>query len=180
MTPASLLLKIYYERLHERMAERRSHLLLRIDELLADELRTRGFGDMDAEKIAAYRDACEAFLDERLEMYNPIGVQYTFSGVPSQLAEELDFHLNWYDSRSEFTDLVAAARSLTAQGASDGVLNGLADELIRRVGAFPDRSILAGYDAGPALQKLPDYIVARGIEEVICGRDPANERDCMR
>lgn len=172
MTPASLLLKVYYERLHERMAARRSHLLLRIDELLANELRTRGFGDMDAEKVAAYRDAGEAFLDERLEMYNPIGVQYTFGGVPSHLAEELEFQLNWYDSRSEFTDLVAAARSLTVQGTSDDALNGLADELIRRVGAFPDRSIIAGYCAGPALQKLPDYIVARGIEEIICRRDP--------
>lgn len=172
MTPASLLLKVYYERLHERMAERRSHLLLRIDELLANELKTPGFGDMDAEKVAAYREACEAFLDERLEMYNPIGVQYTFGSVPSHLAAELELQLNWYDSRAEFADLVAAARTLVAEEVPDDVMSGLADELIRRAGAFPDRSIIAGYCAEPALQRLPDYIVARGIEEIICRRDP--------
>ena len=43
----------------------------------------------------------------------------------------------------------------------------LADELIRLVGAFPDKSIISGYEAGPALKKLPDYVVARVIEEII-------------
>lgn len=174
MTPASLLLKVYYERLHERMEMRRSQLLRRVDELLADEIERRGAGDMDAERFAAYREACEAFVDERLEMYNPIGVQYTFGDVPSHLAAELEFQLNWFDSRAEFQDLVAVARSLTVEGLSDDVMNDRADELIRRAGAFPDRSILAGYRAEPTLQKLPDYIVACGIEEIVCGRDPTD------
>ncbi len=173
MTPASLLLKVYYERLHERMAERRSQLLLRIDDLLADELTTRGFGVIDAEKTAAYREACEAFLDERLEMYNPIGVQYTFGNVPSHLAAELELQLNWYDSRDEFRDLLAAARSLAADGASDEALSDLAENLICRAGAFPNRSVIAGYRAEPTLQKLPDYVVARGIEEIVCRRNMA-------
>jgi hypothetical protein len=173
MTPASLLLKVYYERLHERMAERRSQLLLRIDELLAEELAIRKWGDLEAEKAAAYRDACEAFLDERLEMYNPIGVQYTFGDTPSHLAAELELQLNWYDSRVEFMDLVAAARLLVVKGGPDEALDNLAEELIRRAGAFPDRSIIAGYGADPTLLKLPDYIVACGIEEIVCRRDMA-------
>jgi DNA-binding Lrp family transcriptional regulator len=172
MSSASLLLKIYYERLHERMEMRRSQLLRRIDELLAEEIQRRGPGDMDAEKLAAYREACVAFVDERLEMYNPIGVQYTFGNVPSRMAAELEFQLNWFDSRAEFQDLVALARSLAASGVSDDAMSDLADELIRRAGAFPDRSIVAGYRAEPTLQKLPDYIVACGIEEIVCGRDP--------
>jgi len=172
MTPASLLLKVYYERLHERMEMRRSHLLLRIDELLAEEIAAQGFGEMDAEKFAAYREACEAFVDERLEMYNPIGVQYTFGPAPSALAAELEFQLNWYDSRAEFQDLVATAHSLAAEGISDEMMSDLAEELIHRAGAFPDRSIIAGYHAEPTLQKLPDYVVACGIEETVCGRAP--------
>ena len=43
----------------------------------------------------------------------------------------------------------------------------LAEELIGKVGAFPDKSIIAGYEAKPALQKLPDYIVAGAIEQLI-------------
>jgi len=167
MTSASLLLKVYYERLHDRMEACRSELLLRIDALLAEEIETQDFGDMDAEKVAAYHEASKAFVDERLEMYNPIGVQYTFGDAPSQLAAELEFQLNWYDSRVEFKDLVAEARSLVAEGAPDDALSSLAKELIRRVGAFPDRSIIAGYRAEPTLQKLADYVVARGIEDII-------------
>lgn len=171
MIPGSLLLKAYYERLHERMETRRSQLMRRIDELLMEEIDRRGFPVADAEKLAAYREACEAFVDERLEMYNPIGVQYTFGDAPSHLAAELEFQLNWYDSRAEFEDLVAAARSLARTGQSDDALGDLADDLIARFGAFPDRSIVAGYCEEPALQKLPDYLVACGIEEVVCGRE---------
>lgn len=172
MTPASLLLKVYYERLHERMEVQRSQLLARIDELLAEETHARGFGDMDREKLSAYRETCVAFVDERLETYNPIGIQYTFGSASSGLAAALEFELNWYNSRREFDELVAMARSLAEEGVSDEVLGDRADELIRRAGAFPDRSILSGYHAEPTLQKLPDYIVARVIEEIICDRDP--------
>ncbi len=61
---------------------------------------------------------------------------------------------------------------LVAKGVSDEALSGLAEELIRRAGAFPNRSIIAGYGVEPTLQKLPDYIVACGIEEIVCRRDP--------
>jgi hypothetical protein len=170
MTPAQLVLKAYYERLYDRMAARRADLLSRMEELLPAEVQKRGFPDMDEEKLTAYREACVAFVDERLEAYNPIGIQYTFGPVSSRLAAELEFELNWYNSRPEFADLVAAARSLAGTGVPDDTLPSLADELIRQVGAFPDRSILETYAAEPALQKLPDYIVACVIEEIICHR----------
>ncbi len=170
MNPARVLLKAYYELLYERMAEERPHLVARVDELLPAEVARQGFGDMEADRLTAYREACVAFIDERLETYNPIGIQYTFGPTPSRLAAELEFELNWYNSRREFTDLVAVARSLAGAEVSDETLPGLADELIRRVGAFPDRSILETYAVEPALQKLPDYIVACIIEEIICHR----------
>jgi hypothetical protein len=170
MNPAQLLLKAYYERLHERLKARRERLITRIDELLPAEVTKRGFGDMDAERLAAYREACIAFIDERLETYNPIGIQYTFGPAPSHLAAELEFQLNWYNSRPEFADLVAAARTLAGADPPDEMLPDLADELIARAGAFPDRSILTTYAEGPTLQKLPDYLVACAIEEIVCVR----------
>ncbi len=173
MTPTSVLLRMYYERLYERMAGARDRLIRRIEEWLPVEIDRRGFGDVEAEKLEAYRDACIAFIDERLESYNPIGIQYTFARAPSQLAAELEFELNWYHSRAEFADLVAATRALAGAAVSDDALPPLADELIARVGAFPDRSIIAAYHAEPALQKLPDYLVACAIEEIICGREPS-------
>jgi hypothetical protein len=170
MNSARLLLKAYYELLYDRMAEERPRLVARVDELLPAEVARQGFRDLDADRLAAYQEACIAFIDERLETYNPIGIQYTFGPVPSRLAAELEFELNWYNSRREFADLVAAARSLAGSDIPEGALPGLADELVRQVGAFPDRSILETYAAEPALQKLPDYIVASIIEEIICHR----------
>ncbi len=171
MTSASLVLKVYYERLYELMEARRPEMLSRVDELLSAEVARQRFGDMGADKLAAYREACVAFIDERLESYNPIGVQYTFGTAPSRMAAELEFELNWYNSRPEFADLVATARSLAGESVSDDMLETLAGELIGRAGAFPDRSIIQAYAAEPALQKLPDYVVACVIEEIVCGRD---------
>jgi hypothetical protein len=156
------------------MVAHRPRLLSRIDDLLEAEFERRGFGDLDAERLAAYREACAAFIDERIESYNPIGIQYTFhrDASRSRTAAELEFELSWYNSRREFADLVATARSLTAPTVSDEELPELAAELIRGSGAWPDRSIIAAYRAEPALQKLPDYIVACVVEGIICGRDP--------
>lgn len=171
MTSASLVLKVYYERLYELMEARRPAMLSRIDDLLPAEAARQGFRNMEGDKLAAYREACIAFIDERLESYNPIGIQYTFGRAPSRMAAELEFELNWYNSRPEFADLVATARSLAGESVSDDMLEMLAGELIRLAGAFPDRSILETYAAEPALQKLPDYVVACVIEEIVCGRD---------
>jgi len=173
MSPAGLLLKAYYERLYERMQAGRERLLSRIDELPAEVAR-QDFGDMDPGRMDAYREACVAFIDERLESYNPIGIQYTFDRASSREAAELEFQLNWYNSRPEFADLVMAARSLAGSGVPDEKLPDLAKDLIRQVGAYPDRSIMEAYTAEPALQKLPDYIVACAIEEIICRRKPTD------
>jgi len=167
--PASLVLKAYYERLYELMEARRADLLSRMDDLLAVESARQGFHDMSGEKLAAYRDACIAFIDERLESYNPVGIQYTFDRSTSRTAAELEFQLNWYNSRAEFAELVAMAQSLAARVPSDDLLPEAVEDLIRRAGAFPDRSIIEAYHAAPALQKLPDYIVACIIEEIVCG-----------
>ncbi len=170
MNPGGLLLKAYYERLHERMQEGRDRLIVRVGELLPVEVARQDFGDMDADRLDAYREACVAFIDERLESYNPIGIQYTFDRSSSRTAAELEFELNWYNSRPEFAQLVATARSLAGPAVSDEELPALADELIRQVGAYPDQSILDGYVAEPTLQKLPDYLVACAIEDLICHR----------
>jgi hypothetical protein len=172
MNPTRVILKAYYERLYERLESGRARVVARIDALVPAEIERRRFGPMDPEKVQAYREACYAFVDERLEMYNPIGIQYTFDRHGSRQAAELEFQLNWYNSRPEFETLVTAARSLAADGTSDEVLEDLADALIRQVGAFPDQSIIAGYLEQPSRQKLPDFIVACAIEQVVCERDP--------
>ena len=171
MSSTTLLLKAYYERLYERMEASRARLVARIDQLLPAEIETRGFGPMPPEKVQAYREACLAFVVERIEMYNPIGIQYMFDRRTTKQAAELEFQLNWYDSRLEFEELVAAARTLAGPEVPDEVLPDLAGRLIRQVGAFPDRSIITGYAEKPTLQKLPDFIVSTAIEQVICERE---------
>jgi predicted dinucleotide-utilizing enzyme len=79
----------------------------------------------------------------------------------------LELQLNWYDSRAEFEALVEAARSKAETEVTEERLQSLAEELIKEVGAFPDNSIISIYEAKPGLNKLPDYIVARTIEEII-------------
>lgn len=167
MSETSILLKAYYEALHERLQARKELLARRIDELLAVEIAARAFGDFGQEKYAAYKDACLAFVDERIEAYNPIGIQYLYDRDRAASAFELELQLDWYDSRAEFAALVEAAREKAETDAPESRLRWLAEKLIEQVGAFPDRSIIAAYEAGPALQKLPDYIVARTIEEFI-------------
>jgi len=87
--------------------------------------------------------------------------------VRSAEAFELELQLDWYDSRAEFDALLEAARQKTRAEVGEQQLRTLANELVRERGAFPDRSIISAYEAEPALQKLPDYILARAIEETI-------------
>jgi len=119
------------------------------------------------EKYAAYRDACLVFLDERLETYNPIGIQYTFGRIRAHEAIQLELQLDWYDSTEEFEALMKVIHGKVTEGMTEEEMWQLAGELIREVGAFPDTSIMSAYEAEPALSKLPDYVVARAIEEII-------------
>lgn len=167
MNEVNLLLNAYYENLYELLEAKKGFLATRIEQLLAEEIANRGFENFNEDKFIAYHDVCLAFVDERIETYNPIGFQYTFDRIRSQEAIELELQLNWYDSRAEFETLVQTARSKAETAEAELSLQLLADELIRQVGAFPDISIISAYEAEPALGKLPDYIVARAIEEVV-------------
>ena len=164
-----VVLRAYYEQLYEKLEAAQARLDPLVDELLPAEIERQRFGPLTAEKVQAYREAVWAFIGERLEMYNPIGIQYTFSGPTTARAAELEFQLNWYDSRQEFQELIVAAQALAGDNASDEQLPELAEELIRQVGAYPDRSIIAAYAVKPTLQRLPDFIVASAIEQVLCG-----------
>jgi len=167
MNETGILLKAYYEALYERLEERKELLARKAGQLLTEEIATRGFEDFGENKYSAYRDACVAFIDERIELYNPIGIQYLYGRSRAKDAFELQVQLDWYDSRDEFAALVQAARGKAQAGVPEEALRLLAEELIGQVGAFPDKSIISAYEARPGLQKLPDYIVARTIEESI-------------
>jgi hypothetical protein len=167
MNETKLLLNAYYEVLYERLEANKNILSARIEQLLDEEIAGRGFENFDGDKFTAYRDVCIAFIDERIETYNPVGIQYTFDHIRTREAAELELQLDWYDSRAEFEALVKAARSKAETSLTEENLRLLVDELIRDFGAFPNRSIISAYQVGPALSKLPDYIVALTIEEII-------------
>ena len=167
MIQTSLILKAYYEALYDRLEANKELLSKRIEELLSEGIEVYGYEDFDEEKYTAYRDACLAFVDERIEAYNPIGIQYVFDRNRVKEAFELELQLDWYDARVEFEALVEAAQKKAQAEVAESKLRLLAEELIEEVGAFPDKSIITTYEAGPALRKLPDYIVAKTIEEVI-------------
>ena len=78
MNETRVLLQAYYEVLYERLEARRPLLTAKVDELLAAEVDAQGYEDFNGEKYAAYKDACLAFVDERIEAYNPVGLQYLF------------------------------------------------------------------------------------------------------
>ena len=167
MNETKLLLNAYFEALYELLEAKKDLLVIKIEQLLRAETEKQWRGDFDEEKYAAYRDACLAFVDERIETYNPIGIQYTFERVRAREAIELELQLNWYDSRAEFEALTKAVSRKVEVGAEDERMQELADELIKEIGAFPDTSIITTYEAKPGLGKLPDYVVARAIEGII-------------
>ena len=167
MNPTSLLLKAYYEALYELLEAHKDALAGRINVVLAEEVQSGGYEDFDDEKFTAYSEACQAFIDERIEMYNPFGIQYLYDSGRAKETFELELQLNWYDSRAEFESLVEAARNKAELMTTQEDFKPSATELMKEVGAFPDKSIISAYQARPALNKLPDYVVARIIEEII-------------
>jgi len=167
MSETSVLLKAYYEALYEKLEAQKEILSAKIDEFLAEEIKKRRFEGFNDEKYKAYRDACLAFIDERIEAYNPIGIQYLYDRRSSNILVELELQLNWYDSTNEFHSLLEIVRGKACEDLTDEQLRMLAEEIISEVGVFPDKSIISAYEKKPGLNKLPDYIVARTIEEVI-------------
>jgi len=167
MKQTNLLLNAYYEALYERLENGKTLLTEKIEKLLPEEIQNLGLAPLNREKYDAYRDACLAFLDERIEMYNPVGFQYTFDNIASPLAAELELHLNWYDAQAEFETLIEMVRAKTQEQMTDEKMSILADELIKQFGAFPDNSIISAYRASQAPEKLPDYVLALAIEDII-------------
>lgn len=167
MNETNVILRAYYEALYDRLTAEKDIMSTIIEKLLEEEIAIRGFEDFNEEKYAAYLEACMAFLDERIEAYNPIGIQYIYDRCNAEEVIELELQLNWYDSRNEFRALVESARSKAVKVMNDNELRSLAEELIVELGAFPDKSIMFAYESKPGLNKLPDYVVAKAIEEVI-------------
>jgi len=166
MSLTPVLLKAYYELLYDRLESILDPVRQRIPTLLHEEIQRRWAG-LPPEKQQAYHEAALAFLVERLEMYNPIGVQYLFDRGDPRDAFELEMSLNWYDPRPEYRRLVQTAHEIASRADNPDQLNILARELLHACDAYPDRSIIRAYEADPALNKLPDYLVARAIEEFL-------------
>ena len=167
MNEARLLMQAYWEALYERLEGAVDLLGSRMEQLLVEEIDKQSFGEFDDEKLAAYLEACAAFVEERLEGYNPVGMGYLFDQSRTREAFEMELILDWYDSRGEYAALVKAVREKARVGMSDEVLRERASQLIKERGAYPDQSIIAAYESGPEPNKLPDYVVARAIEEQI-------------
>jgi len=91
MNETKVLLQAYYETLYDRLEARKPLISTTIGEILAEEVARRRPEGFDAEKYAAYREACLAFLDERMEAYNPTGLQYLFDREVAKGAFEHDF-----------------------------------------------------------------------------------------
>ena len=167
MVQTNLLLKCYYETLYEFLESQKNTIANRIRSVLAEQVKAGGYKDFYKETFDAYEEACMAFIEERIELFNPIGIQYMYGKERRDEAFKLEMQLDWYDSRKEFQELVEAARKKADFINSDYELQEKAKELIKVVGAFPDKSIIAGYRAKPELKKLPDYVIALVIEENI-------------
>ena len=169
MNDSTILLRTYYETLYDRLSPLKEQVVERIDQLLSAEMEKRYAGVLNQEKYDTYLDTCVAFWDERIESYNPTGIQYLFDNVNSKEAQELELQLSWHDSRKDFNELVELVRRKTEPDMTDERMREIVDDIIREVGAYPDQSIVDAYLDKPSLEKVPDYILARAIEEVVRG-----------
>ncbi|MBP8605357.1 MAG: hypothetical protein KBI46_05900 [Phycisphaerae bacterium] len=166
-----MLLKAYYELLYERLKPQQDACCRRMRIRLTEQVQTHFADQIGQEQYAAYLEAGMAFFDERLEAYNPIGMQYLFDRQQRRTALELQQQLDWYDSRREFHNLLTLVRQKAQSPMTDQHMQAAAAQIIQQAGAFPDQSILEGYRDCPALEKLPDYILAMAIEDLL-GRSP--------
>ena len=167
MSQTNILLQCYYETLHDLLVENKNILINMIKNTLNDAVQAAGFAKLTRDAYEAYWEACLAFIEERIETYNPIGIQYTYSKERREEAFELEMQLDWYDCRKEHKELLEAAYKKAEFMTSDESMEEKARELIHEAGAYPDKSIIEGFRAKPALNKLPDYVVALIIEESI-------------
>jgi len=167
MLDPPILLNAYWERLYARIAEHRDPLSRRAGHLLSDEAGSRGFPGLTVDRLAALTEVAQAFLDERIEMYNPLGIQFRMDGRGLRDAAELEMRLAWYDGRGEYARLRNAVIEKAGSPLAGKRLQELADELIADLGAYPDRSIIRDFRKAPSAEKLPDYAVSVAIEEFL-------------
>jgi hypothetical protein len=173
MSDVELLLRSYWELLHERILADRDRVLAAAEEYLRRETHLRAYpGLREPDGFEAYLEAAEAFIDERIEAYNPVGVQYLFDRQRRSRAGELGFALDWYGGRHEYARLRDAAAEIVESGFDSDSPSEAAARLIHRCGAYPDESIISAYDADPAPHKLADYIVAMAIESLLKAAPP--------
>jgi len=172
MNPTRVVLNAYFERLCDLLEGAKPRTDERLKKLLNDEIDERNYHIAEAEKFTAYLEAAAAFFDERLESYNPIGIQWTMPTPTAEEAFQIESILDWYDSRPEFDTLCRTARRKARRfepgsEESDRLLQKLADELINECGAYPNKTIIQTYQTQPQLNHLPDYIVSCLIEKII-------------
>ncbi len=167
MKPTTILMHAYFEALHERLESARGQITADIEAMLPGMAETFPQAGLDIEKLDAYKEAALDFLEERIETYNPVGIQFLFHQPRSKEAFQLELQLNWYDSSEEFKQLADTVFRMAHNGVDDDRLGELTDFLINQHGAFPDRSIIRAYESAPALHKLPDYLLARALERAL-------------
>ncbi len=145
MSRSKLLLNAYFEALYNILLDWESSIISAIDRFLPLEFAKLDStaADGNTEKLTAYRDAAIAFVDERIEMYNPIGLQYTFDNPPAadQFAKQLELQINWFDSTNEFNILLEEITEIETAGFDEEKLPQLANQLIGKFGTFPTKPL---------------------------------------
>jgi hypothetical protein len=171
MNQSRIVMNAYIETLYERLNVQKIVCIQQMRPLLQSEIAEQRFDIHRPDKFDAYLEACVAFLDERLESYNPIGLQWTFPQTTIKEAFEMEAIVDWYDSRDEFDTLCqrikAKLQSYNDGACSEEVIGRLADELIAEHGAYPNQSIIETYRRRPQKNHLPDLVVATAIEATL-------------
>lgn len=162
-----LILRAYFEILHDKLEHGRESLILAVRRMLEEEMAIRKWEKVGTERYLAYEEAALAFIEERIEAYNPVGFAYLFDQPRSRGAFKLELELNWYNAEAEYRRLVNRAGEKARDDMTDDQIRRAASELVKELGAFPDASILAAYEDKPAARKLPDYIAAGAIERIL-------------
>ena len=167
MNSAKILIEAYFEKLHQILSTNKSALQARVDKIIQLEVRSKGFDLSDREKLCSYQQTSYAFIEERIEMYNPIGIQRAYPPHQRKAAAEFEFEIDWYNSRAEFQQLLETASEITKPDMNDAEIKKAVSRLIQLFPAYPDGSIITGYKDRPDLLHLPDYAVSKAIEELL-------------
>lgn len=171
MSSLRTILHAYYEQLYNRLRDRAAECARNAADIVGREARRPRFPTLTESRMRAYLEAVVAFYDERIEMYDPFGLQYTFGPTSGAEAFALEDMLDWYSSRAEFAELCERARDLLRARMSDADLAAAGAALVRACGAYPDRSIIRTYESDPQANHLPDYALARALETMLTAEE---------